>query len=356
MGLLYTNLKIFHHKEKIDSLEGADGAILPPVHIRIKPTNICNHRCRYCAYRSEDLQLGRDMGARDVIPRDKMLEIVDDLEEMGVEAVTFSGGGEPFCYPHLLETVKRLSGTPIRFASLTNGSGLKGEVAEIFASRGTWIRVSIDGWDGPSYAAYRGVGDGEFAKVMGNMESFKKLGGGCLAGASIIVDRDNADHLYDLIGTLQGAGFDSVKVSPTIVHNEGRENNRYHEPFFQKVKSQVGRAEDDFAGDGFEIYDSYHLLEEKFAKAYGWCPYLQILPVIGADMNVYSCQDKAYNLSSGCLGSIAEQRFREFWFEDKRRFFRIDPSRECDHHCVANSKNKMILEYLNADAGHRMFV
>lgn len=164
MGLLYTKLKIFHYKEKIDSLPLQKEQILAPIHIRIKPTNACGHNCWYCAYKVDNLQLGKDMNKRDFIPKEKMSEIIDDLVEMGVKAVTFSGGGDPFYYPYLLDAVKKLAQTPIKFASLTNGARLQGEVAEIFAHRGTWLRISIDGWDDESYSFYRGVSKGEFYK------------------------------------------------------------------------------------------------------------------------------------------------------------------------------------------------
>src|SRR3989337_2751990 len=103
MGLLYTKMKIFYYKDKIDSLSKDDNRILPPVHIRIKPTNVCGHNCRYCAYRVDNLQLGKDMNERDYIPKTKMMEIIDDVVGMGVKAVTFSGGGDPFYYPYLLD-------------------------------------------------------------------------------------------------------------------------------------------------------------------------------------------------------------------------------------------------------------
>ena len=96
MGSLYTPFKIFHYQEKLDSLLREINTTLPPLHIRIKPTNVCNHNCWYCAYRASDLQLGQDMNVCDAIPEVKMLEIVDDIVGMGVQAVTFSGGGEPF--------------------------------------------------------------------------------------------------------------------------------------------------------------------------------------------------------------------------------------------------------------------
>lgn len=356
MSLLYTKTKIFHFTDKLDSLSRQSEEIKPPLHIRIKPTNCCNHNCCYCAYRSENLQLGKDMVARDSIPRDKMFEIIDDLIEMGVQAVTFSGGGEPFCYTHLAEIAEKLAASPVQFAALTNGANLKGRVAEIFARHGTWLRVSMDGWDGPSYASYRKVKTDEFDKVMANMKSFKELGGGCYLGVSFIIDKNNAAHVFEFIRRLRDTGVDSVKVSPCIIDNDGAANNRYHQMFFEQVRQQVARAKEELAGEHFEIYDAYHELDEKFTKSYDWCPYLQILPVIGADLNVYSCQDKAYNLEQGRIGSIRDCRFRDFWFTNKAKFFGINPSRHCNHHCVANEKNKLVLEYLNADTRHLGFV
>jgi len=355
MGRIYTALKVFRFREKVDSLPAEVEAVLPPVHVRVKPTNVCNHRCSYCAYRAEGLQLGEGMDERDVIPREKMLEIAEDLVGMGVRAVTFSGGGEPFCYPHLAEAARRLAEGGVRIAALTNGSRLAGEAAEVFAERATWVRVSIDGWDGPSYARYRGVGEGEFSKVLENLRRFKRLGGACRVGASIIVGRENAGHVLELIERLAATGIDSVKVGPCIVSNDGAENNAYHEPIFEPVKAQVERARQVYEGQGLEIFDAYHRQLESFAKDYTWCPYLQILPVIGADLNVYACQDKAYT-QAGLLGSIRDRRFREFWLDGKAKFFGIDPSRVCGHHCVADGKNRMLLDYLGVDAEHGCFV
>ncbi|MDD2365636.1 MAG: radical SAM protein [Desulfuromonadaceae bacterium] len=356
MGLLYTRMKIFHFSEKLDSLRRESELILPPVNVRIKPTNACNHNCSYCAYRVDHLQLGKDMVRKDFIPRDKMLEIVDDLAEMGVRAVTFSGGGDPFCYPYLQDTVERLAETKIRFAALTNGSRLTGRLAELFSLHATWIRISMDGWDDESYTRYRGCPGGEFSRILANMEAFRKYGGNCYLGVCIVVDKGNCSHIYDLIKRLHEAGVDSVKLSPCIVSNSGAENNMYHEQIFTVVKEQTARAVNELEGNKFEIFDSYHTQLATFSKSHHWCPYLQISPVIGADLNVYSCHDKAYNLGEGVLGSLKDMRFKEFWFSDKSRFFSIDPASVCNHHCVVDSSNLQILEYLDADPDHLDFV
>jgi MoaA/NifB/PqqE/SkfB family radical SAM enzyme len=355
-GLKYTKLKIFHFQDKLDSLPKDNNDIKAPIHIRIKPTNVCAHNCWYCAYRADNLQLGQDMVIKDYIPHDKMMEIIDDCVDMGVKAVTFSGGGDPFYYKYLEETLDKLVASPIQFASLTNGAKLEGRVAELFAKHGEWLRVSIDGWDAKSYAEYRGIKETEFDKVITNMTNFKKIGGKCSLGVSFIIDQKNCEHIYDFVKLIKSTGADSIKISPCIVSNDGRENNLYHKPIFDLVKKETAKAIADFVDDSFEIYDSYHLLEEKFDKDYDWCPYMQVLPVIGANQCIYPCQDKAYNDDNALIGSIKDVSFKEFWYSDKNKFFTVNPSCHCDNHCVANDKNKMILEYLNVDKEHLGFV
>ncbi len=356
MGILYSKLKMFHFTGKLDSLRAENPQLLAPLHVRLKPTNICNHNCWYCAYRRDTIQLGKDMLPRDYIPEAKVMELVDDFIDMGVRAVTFSGGGDPLCYPYLTKTARRLADAGIKIATLTNGALLKGEIAELFAAEGSWIRVSLDGWDGRSYAEYRGVSEKEFDRVIGNLAEFRKRSTSCRLGAVIIVDNKNYSHVYDLVRMFHDMGLHSVKVAPCLTSNDGDENNRYHAPHFNKVKVQIQRAISEFQSASLEIFDSYYEQLCTFQKSYDWCPYIQINPVVGADMNVYSCHDKAYNIDEGLLFSIRDGRFKEGWMADKQQFFKINPSFHCNHHCVVNEKNKMIIEYLNLDRDHLVFV
>lgn len=355
MANKYSGLKIFHYQNKLDSLNKENEEILAPIHIRIKPTNVCNHNCWYCAYKVDTLQLGQDMVERDFIPKEKMFEILDDCKDMGVKAITFSGGGEPFIYKHFEETIEKVIENKIAFASLTNGSKLKGKIAELFALHATWLRVSIDGYDDISYANYRGASKNAFSDIIQNIKAFSHIKNRkCNLGISFIIDDKNYKEIYEFSKLMKEIGVDSIKLSPCVVNNDGKKNNQYHQPFYEMAKILSQKVKKELEDDSFEVFDSYHLLEETFEKKYQWCPYLQILPVIGADLNIYPCQDKAYNLENGLIGSIKNMSFREFWFEDKNKFFKINPSCHCNNHCVADSKNKMILDYL--DVEHLGFV
>jgi MoaA/NifB/PqqE/SkfB family radical SAM enzyme len=357
LGTKYSNKKIFHFQDKLDSLPEETGEILAPIHVRIKPTNYCNHKCSYCAYRDTNLHVfGKDDVVRTMIPKQKMMEIIDDIVDMGIKAVTFSGGGEPFMYSHMTETVQRLAESPVKFASLTNGSLVKGDVAEIFARHGSWLRVSMDGWDDESYTRYRGVKIGEFSKVMTNLKRFKQYNGPCYLGVSYIIDHRNAEHVYDFLSKIKDVGVNSVKMSACLVSDKQNDNNNYHQPFFKTVSQQIDKAVATLQDSEFEIFNAYQDSNEKFKKTYNWCPYIQILPIIGADLNIYTCPDKAYNFEHGRVGSIKDRSFKEFWFDGKEKFFKTNPSIHCNHHCETNPKNIMIHNYLDADVDHLEFV
>ncbi|MDA1099016.1 MAG: radical SAM protein [Proteobacteria bacterium] len=351
---IYSSLKAMHYHDRLDAMQAGD--VPAPVHVRIKPTNICNHNCYFCAYRTDDVSLGEDMVVRDRIPREKMAEIVDDLLAMGVQAVTFSGGGEPLLYPYFAETVNRLAEGDIKIASLTNGSRLKGKVADALAAHGTWVRVSIDGWDGPSYGEYRSVPETAFEEVMANLTAFAARGSDCVLGGSIIVDQRNANHIVDLCRRLKQAGVSHAKISPCIIANGGAENNLYHDGFKDVVRAQIAEAKS-LNDENFQVVDHYHSMEIDFSKHYERCAFAQMLTVIGADCKIYTCQDKAYT-ESGTLGDISGQSFREFWYseENRRQLAAINPAQNCQHHCVADAKNRLLNDYLSLAPDHLAFI
>ncbi len=354
MSVIYSSLKFLRFADHIDAYRNRH--VVAPVHIRIKPTNLCNHDCWYCAYKVDNLELGGDMVEADSIPEAKMDEIVGDIIDMGVRAVTFSGGGEPLLYKSLPKVVKRLSAGGVRVATLTNGSNLKGKMAEAFAEHGTWVRISIDAWDDASYRKARGIKGDAFSQIVENMRKFTAMQSKCVLGVSFIITPDNHHHLLDACKIFKDAGVNHVKLSGVVVANDGGNNNRYHAEIMEKVSAQIKQAQR--LNDGsFSIINHYHELEERFDKDYETCPFLQFLTVIGADCNVYSCQDKAYT-ESGMMGSIKERSFKEFWFseENKKRLFGLNPSRECSHHCVAHSKNLAIRNFINIDPDHGNFV
>jgi MoaA/NifB/PqqE/SkfB family radical SAM enzyme len=350
---VYSSLKVFHHPDRLQAL--AAGRHVAPLHVRLKPTNVCNHDCYFCAYRRDGLSLGSTMQVRDRIPRDKMREIVEDLIAMDVRAVTFSGGGEPLLYPWLGETLESLAAGGIAIGVLTNGAQLRGRLAETLARTAAWVRVSIDGWDAASYARNRNVPESSFEKVLANMAAFARLPGSCTLGASVIVDAENAPHLSGLAARLKAAGAAHVKLSPCIVSEDAAGTAGHHAPFADTALAEIGRCRA-LENDRFAIVDHYHFETDTGAARHPRCPMLRLLTVIAADGAVYACQDKAYT-EAGRIGSIVDRRFRDLWHSDETQAW-IDAfdARTCGHHCVAAGKNALLNDFLDTDRAHLAFV
>ncbi len=354
MARVYSGLKFLLYPDRLAAIR--EGRACAPVHVRIKPTNRCNHNCWYCAYRADNLQLGEGMDEADQIAPEKMFEIARDVVDMGVKAVTFSGGGEPLLYKPLPEIIEYLSSNGVRVGALTNGSNLKGKMADSFAQHGTWIRVSLDAYDDASYAESRTVKVGRFSELLRNIQDFAARRSSCVLGVSFIITEMNAPHIYSVCRLLKEAGVSHVKLSAVVVGNENQGNSVYHTSIRSLAALQIERAKE-LEDDQFHIVDHYHELAERFQKTYDSCPFSHLLTVIGADGGVYICQDKAYT-DGGRLGSVSTQSFKEFWFSqeacDRRQA--ISPSRNCGHHCVAHGKNLALLDMLSLDPAHIPFV
>ena len=354
MTAYYSALKFLKFKVHLQGLE--DGRVMAPVHIRVKPTYHCNHKCWYCAYRADDLALGGEMNAKDSIPETRMLALSRDFVDIGVKAVTFSGGGEPLLYKPLPEVIDILADAGIRVAALTNGSNLKGRVSDTFARHGTWIRISLDAWDNPSYVKSRGAKDKDFARLIHNIKSFTARDTICVLCISLIVGRDNYQHIWELCSLLKDRGVSHVKISGAVVSNDVAGNNTYHLPIKTEVTSQIAAAKE-LCNTSFSVLDHYHDLEARFEKPYQTCPSLQLLTVVGADQYVDICQDKAYT-ELGRMGPIADRVFKDFWFSVENQQFlkNFSPETHCAHHCVSHAKNLAIHEYLSLDQEHLYFV
>ena len=201
----------------------------------------------------------------------------------------------------------------------------------------------------------RNIKKGEFTKLLENIYSFNSVESNCVLGCSFIVGNSNYKEIFNVCKELKSAGVDHVKISGVIVGNTSQENKSYHNNIRKVVSEQIDKSSK-LSDSNYTIIDHYHDLDDRFEKDYDICPFILYRPVIGADCNVYTCQDKAYTVS-GKLGNITDVSFKDFWMsEDNRQsIYNVNPSIICNHHCISHSKNGVINELLNIDQDHLPF-
>lgn len=247
----YSNLKIFVHTQELGQI-GA-GNRIAPIYVRIKPTNYCNHKCFYCSYADSELGLRNSVNRQDQIPWEKMQEIIADLSDMGVKAVTFSGGGEPLVYPYIIETMQKTLEAGIDLSIITNGQMLEGKRAEMLAAA-KWVRISFDSADAETYARVRGLPVEAFHEVCGNIRKFSRIKKkNCELGINFVINHENADQVYDMAKMVKDLGANHIKYTARVT----KDLFAYHEPFRQKVVEQIHKAKADLDGDGFRVINKY---------------------------------------------------------------------------------------------------
>lgn len=350
----YSNLKIFAHAHALN--EVGKGKRISPIYIRIKPTNYCNHKCYYCSYADSALGLRDSVNKQDQIPREKMQEIISDISEMGVKAVTFSGGGEPLVYPHIVEAMQGILEANIDLSIITNGQLLTGERSEVLTNA-KWVRISFDSANAETYAKVRQLPLEAFDEVCDNIRYFAKIKkNDCELGVNFVINHENADQVYKMAKLVKGLGANHIKYTARVT----KDLFTYHEPFKESAIEQIHQAKAELEEPGFRIINKYESDFDSvlvFHRCYEKCYVNRIFTVIAADSKVYFCHDKAY-VSEGVVGDLKGCSFKELWFSDDvaQRYAEFNVQKECNHHCVYDDRNELLNTYYSLDKNHINFI
>ncbi len=348
MGNPYSNLKIFRHMEYLDAMER--GEWKAPIYVRLKPTNICNHHCAYCTYGSGDTfqkTENRDsIDHRSMIPWDKMEEILNDMIDMGICAVTFSGGGEPLTYKNIADAANRLYDGGVDISLITNGELLDGERASAFA-KAKWVRISFDSPNEAEYCRLRGLRAIDFKRVLTNISNFaNNKEDSCVLGINFVIGKDNYKRVYEAAALLKRLGVDNVKFAALVDNHPN-----YHVDIKDEVISQIHRAVEVFQDNTFQIFNNYEndWMDKNFTGAnLSKCYTCRLVTVIAADQKVYLCHTQAYD-SHAVVGDLSNISFKELWHSDelRRRIELLNPRLDCRSNCVYEARNEVLHSYFD---------
>lgn len=350
----YSNLKIFAHADKFDKIRS--GERISPLYVRLKPTNFCNHRCYYCSYADHDLGLRDIVNRQDQIPWGKMQEIIADFADIGVKAVTFSGGGEPLVYPYIIETILGMKEAGVETSIITNGQLLSHDRAEALTDA-KWVRISCDAADAETYSRQRGIPLEAFDEVCRNIKAFaKNKKTSCELGINFVINHENANQVYEMALLANELGVNHIKFAARIT----KDLFEYHKPFKNSVIEQLHRAETEFENTSFRVINKYEGDFDTamvFHRQYHKCYISNLVTTIAADSKVYFCHDKAY-VSNGIVGDLNNMSFKQLWFSDEsiKRYKEFDAQVECNHHCVYDDRNILLNILYNLDENQLNFI
>lgn len=183
-----------------------------PSTILIDPTSACDLNCTGC--------WARESGKKaDVLEPELFERILKEANELGIYLIVVSGG-EPFLYPHLIETAKKHP--DMTFMVYTNGTRIDDRTADqLLEAKNIAPCFSLEGGKERTDARR---GEGIFDKVTAAMDRLRERG--VMFGVSLTITKENiyeitSDEFMDFLidkGGLFGWTFHYIPVGSGANH------------------------------------------------------------------------------------------------------------------------------------------
>ncbi len=215
-----------------------------PVRVELHPTDRCNLDCRFC-WRKGDNEIRPEKE----LSKDKLIDIVDEAADMGVEEWIISGGGEPMLRKETtLQVMERIKEHGMWGQLTTNGCLLKEEdVERIVDMRWDQVQISIDGPDARTHNFIRQE-DYAFRKSvkaskMISSEKKRQESSNPYLGYNTIIHNRVHDKLEEMIVLADSAGSQLVYFEPIYPGYSSKVRLELDEGEKKEMVEHVDRAE-----------------------------------------------------------------------------------------------------------------
>lgn len=359
---VYSNLKVLHDLDRLGKLR--TGVDFFPRSVRIDLSTRCNHACYFCLYQSEGSGL-KGLGLNDSMPpnRDidgsRLIELIGEFEECGVEAVVLLGGGEPTLHPSFEAILERLTKSKLEFGVITNGSRLSRVLPYVAAPRFRWIRISLDAATPEMWQRVHSPGDADvgFEAIIGSIShvaaAAKKTGSPCVVGGSFVAGPVNYNEVLEFCRVAKHTGLDNVRIGIEYSKEVSRSQTLYAE----QLRLSIRKARETLEDSTFRIFDKSESRLPDISTSirdYDSCLFQSFSTNLGADLCFYTCCFGKY-ASALRIGSVEHRSFRQVWLEDRKEFLQRFLVSECPP-CWYGSHNRSLQYMADPNPPHVKFV
>lgn len=344
--------KLASHPEILADMRGGGSGRLVTVHLM--PQNLCNQRCSFCSFRLPDNKNSLDFDEGAQLDWPDMAALLDDLEDMGVQGVEVTGGGEPLAYRHSKELWDRLAVGPWRTGIVTNGTLLTEALAETMSARLAWARVSIDAADGGTYASMRKSPRHHFAyawQAVRTLHRYRPDDPDFRLGAGFVICNENADEVREFVEMAKDAGADNVRISCTF--SDQQLDYFKDKRALRRAIDAAAQAKVDLEDDRFVVHNQVpdRMQEIRYpTQEYDRCPLKDLLCVVEGEGKVYTCCTFTGSLS-GLYGKFTEHPngFRGLWEEKQGFRDGLVPRDYCRVACCYRKRNLAMIDLIESD-------
>lgn len=358
----FQSQKLLFHRSRIDAMLRKE--LVFPVSVEIDLSNVCNHDCPFCSFGTKESQ-GYRYQNWVMFPFPRIITLLDELKECGVESVTFTGGGEPLMHKHAAEVLRYATYVGLQWGLVTNGSLLKGEAAEAVAQGATFCRVSLDSGSDETHQQTHGVKHPQYSDILRNIAALRReaeavsLATPLVIGASFCVMDDNLKEIYKAAKDVRDAGGNYLEVRPTFPTEWRGDGWKQALSDAEAAKTEADHARLHLDSETFKVIGMTERFDNAASlnpvKNYSECRIGPITTVIGADGRLWHCCIQR-GQSFFELGTVLDTPFAEAW----EKVWRVRDSSKIDvtkcPRCRYDGYNELLEHAVLKDGMHRSFV
>jgi len=348
--------KAMMHRGHLEGIRAGD--FRPPVSVKLELTNRCNHDCHFCAYR----KVVQDRARNERLPVERVLLLVDDLADNGVQGLMFTGGGEPLMHPDISRIFARCRARGLEHALITNGALLHRLSDDDLAGL-TWVRFSVNAGSPATYAVVHGVTERQWHTVWQQVAraADRARFPGLTVGVSMVVTPDNHETMELAALAAKHAGADYLHLRPAF-SGPHTELARQLDP--ATIQRCLGRlvALRALSTPRFRVHGisrRFHEIESP-PRDLIHCTATPLVAYVLPTGDVSICtlvREDDFNpaVPDPFLGNIADERFFDLWNSPRHHALIRGLSRSGCDRCHFAEYNRA-LAALDADAMHQSFL
>ncbi|MEE1086813.1 MAG: radical SAM protein [Schaedlerella sp.] len=192
--------------------------LCPPQYVMMKITNCCNSDCVYCNHAVSK----QGIEEKSTISVEKILEIVDQAAELGVKALSLSGG-EPLVTCDIEKIVERIVSKGIVPVMLTNGLLLEEKAERLYEAGLKYFIISIDSLDEEAYRIQRGASLKRALKGIDKLLEIKEKDENVRIHITPVLTQNNLEEMPEFIRYFSEKGV-AVQLSPYHQFDKSKED------------------------------------------------------------------------------------------------------------------------------------
>lgn len=344
--------KILGHLPVLNSY--VNGGWYAPIQVEVDLTNACTSACPWCAGFKDRVEMPFMLLASGTTRKEmidsstsRVFALLDELKELGVKSVTWTGGGDPTVHPRHSELIRRSSSLGMDSALITNGVIDVSTLVDCLK----WVRFSVDAGTEATYERQHGRKN-HFGRVIENIckavDAKKRLASACTIGVGFVASADVIEDFEPYVRLWKDVAVDYIQFRPRMDTLEAKWGDADASVWDEvrrvaEIDSRVVAS--DAKVDGISRHES---------GTTDVCHGSYFETAIAADGLVYQCchlkGDAAY-----AVGSLHAESFRSIWSRHIANKGFV-PTKDCPKFCRHYGTNVFVEEELLSTKTHANFI